>query len=147
MAAADSPRDPLLKHNPVTDEPTHPWNDPDGDGHNCVDCPSSSIWKCDKAHHLDHQVDITLDDRSVYVVEFDFRSDNGPRLVGPFGSKDEADEYVTSLNLRVAQWVVAPMTVPNYHLDDEATFTLEGGVEDDPSGTWDDLYSAQNDAG
>lgn len=34
-----------------TARPNHPWNDPDGDGHNCVDCPSSSIWKCDEDAH------------------------------------------------------------------------------------------------
>lgn len=31
--------------------PLHVWNDPDGDGHNCADCPSDSIWKCDEAAH------------------------------------------------------------------------------------------------
>lgn len=33
------------------DTPHHLWNDPDGDGHNCVDCSPDSIWKCDKNAH------------------------------------------------------------------------------------------------
>lgn len=37
----------------VRDEerPTHAWNDPDGDGHDCVDCHPESIWKCDRNAH------------------------------------------------------------------------------------------------
>lgn len=31
--------------------PKHFWNDPDGDGHNCEDCPEGSIWRCDEAAH------------------------------------------------------------------------------------------------
>lgn len=29
----------------------HFWNDPDGDGHNCVDCDPLSVWKCDRLAH------------------------------------------------------------------------------------------------
>jgi hypothetical protein len=36
-------------------KPTHPWNDPDNDGHNCIDCPTWSIWRCDEAVHLNVQ--------------------------------------------------------------------------------------------
>lgn len=36
--------------------PAHDWNDPDGDGHTCVDCPPESIWKCDEYAHT-HVVD------------------------------------------------------------------------------------------
>lgn len=32
--------------------PTHFWNDPDGDGHDCIDCPEGSIWRCDEPAHL-----------------------------------------------------------------------------------------------
>lgn len=32
-------------------QPKHFWNDPDGDGHNCEDCPEGSIWRCDEAAH------------------------------------------------------------------------------------------------
>lgn len=32
--------------------PLHVWNDPDGDGHNCADCPTDSMWKCDEAAHF-----------------------------------------------------------------------------------------------
>jgi hypothetical protein len=31
--------------------PKHFWNDPDGDGHDCEDCPEGSIWRCDEAAH------------------------------------------------------------------------------------------------
>jgi hypothetical protein len=32
--------------------PIHAFNDPDGDGHNCVDCSPDSMWKCDYGAHL-----------------------------------------------------------------------------------------------
>ncbi len=31
--------------------PDHPFNDPDRDGHTCVDCATESIWKCDAEAH------------------------------------------------------------------------------------------------
>jgi len=31
--------------------PQHFWNDPDNDGHDCIDCMPGSIWRCDKAAH------------------------------------------------------------------------------------------------
>src|SRR5258707_243619 len=39
--------------------PTHHWNDPDGDGHNCADCASDSMWKCDAAAHVPGHARIT----------------------------------------------------------------------------------------
>ena len=33
------------------DRPTHWWDDPDGDGHNCDFCDPDNIWKCDEAAH------------------------------------------------------------------------------------------------
>lgn len=36
---------------PESEYPQHPWNDPDNDGHNCVDCYPESIWKCDRYAH------------------------------------------------------------------------------------------------
>ena len=36
---------------PEVGRPDHPWNDPDSDGHDCVDCDPMSIWKCDRAAH------------------------------------------------------------------------------------------------
>lgn len=47
-------RDDALAALRATEEdprPDHPWNDPDGDGHNCVGCSPDSIWKCDWAAH------------------------------------------------------------------------------------------------
>jgi predicted Rdx family selenoprotein len=35
----------------TTPQADHIWNDPDGDGHNCIDCPNDSIWKCDESAH------------------------------------------------------------------------------------------------
>lgn len=32
--------------------PDHAWNG-DEHGHNCADCPSDSIWKCDRLAHLE----------------------------------------------------------------------------------------------
>jgi hypothetical protein len=36
----------------TTERPDHPWDDPDGDGHNCVTCvEQNSLWRCDKDDH------------------------------------------------------------------------------------------------
>ena len=49
-----------------------------------------------------------------YVVEFDHRSDNGPELVGPFDSREDANRWVNTLAGQgwSASWLVAPMTAP-----------------------------------
>lgn len=38
-------------------KPTHPWNDPDDDGHDCADCPDVSMWKCDRWAHPMYRTD------------------------------------------------------------------------------------------
>lgn len=48
-----------------------------------------------------------------FVVEFDHRSDGGPTLVGPFDSRDSADEWVGGLpNPLTASWCVVPLSEP-----------------------------------
>lgn len=57
----------------------------------------------------------------MYVVEFDSRSDGGPTLVGPFGSKPAGEEYVNGERDKAmkteghfdACWSVRPMHVPD----------------------------------
>lgn len=47
-----------------------------------------------------------------YVLNFDHRSDNGPVLVGPFDTRDEASAHVETLELESAVWEVAPLIDP-----------------------------------
>jgi hypothetical protein len=62
----------------ATVRPMHDWNDPDGDGHTCVDCPPESIWKCDERAHdtivdpieriLVHHLPIALENGDVFCM-------------------------------------------------------------------------------
>lgn len=35
----------------IGNRPHHVFNDPDHDGHDCVDCPDWSPWRCDELAH------------------------------------------------------------------------------------------------
>lgn len=35
----------------------------------------------------------------IWVVDFEYRQDNGPDLVGPFPSKEDAELYVLGLDI------------------------------------------------
>lgn len=56
----------------------------------------------------------------MWVVEFDHRSDGGPRLVGPFATVAAGERYVAALAARAmaatgdwdASWSVQPLYVP-----------------------------------
>lgn len=50
-----------MSPDPLDARPIHPWNDPDGDGHNCADCPPDSMWKCDRDAHLNGPFDVLSD--------------------------------------------------------------------------------------
>lgn len=43
----------------ILHKPDHPWNDPDGDGHDCVDCPEFSIWRCSQDAHPGQRTEFT----------------------------------------------------------------------------------------
>lgn len=43
------------------------------------------------------------------LVEFDYRSDGGPKRVGIFSSRLDAESYVKSLGPIDAEWCVAPV--------------------------------------
>jgi hypothetical protein len=47
-----------------------------------------------------------------YVLEFDYRSDNGPRLVGPFDSREETYAAVPVGAGFEAEWITRPLTPP-----------------------------------
>ena len=49
----------------------------------------------------------------VYVILFEYRSDNGPSLVGPFGTEAAAGRWVTALKLLDSKYSVLPMYVPD----------------------------------
>jgi hypothetical protein len=47
-----------------------------------------------------------------YVLEFDYRSDGGPRLVGPFNSREEAWAAVPVRDGFKAAYCVVPLAAP-----------------------------------
>lgn len=47
-----------------------------------------------------------------FVLEYDYREDGGPRLIGPFSTRGQADAYARNLNLREAAYCVCPITTP-----------------------------------
>lgn len=59
---ANPPKMPRLMGTPEP-RPTHRWNDPDGDGHNCADCPEVSMWKCDRLAHMHNAYDLLTDEQ------------------------------------------------------------------------------------
>jgi hypothetical protein len=54
----------------------------------------------------------------MFVVEFDRRSDDGPRLVGPFATKDAGNRWATDEGKRVmardGNWDCSYCVVPLY---------------------------------
>lgn len=48
----------------------------------------------------------------VFALEFDYRSDAGPRLVGPFASRGAAQTYALNLNLEESVYSICPMKCP-----------------------------------
>lgn len=49
----------------------------------------------------------------MFAIEFDHRSDGGPRLVGPFETRDAANEHADGLGLRDASFCVVPLADPS----------------------------------
>lgn len=47
-----------------------------------------------------------------FVVEFDHRSDDGPLLVGPFDTRDDADAWLEALPPMDYECNVAPVAAP-----------------------------------
>ena len=49
-----------------------------------------------------------------WVVDFDYRSDGGPALVGPFGSRDEAQSWTSGLHGPgwEAEFCILPVAAP-----------------------------------
>lgn len=48
----------------------------------------------------------------LFVVEFDERSDDGPRLCGPFRSRKAADEWASGLRLRYSAYGIVKLWIP-----------------------------------
>lgn len=50
----------------------------------------------------------------MWAVEFDYRSDSGPRLVGPFDTREQAQEWTDGLRgpRWEAEFCIAPMAPP-----------------------------------
>lgn len=58
-----------------------------------------------------------------YCLEFDMRSDGGPRLVGPFDTRGQAAAYARDLHLEEAVFSVCPIKSPTHgfgHYEDVA---------------------------
>lgn len=49
---------------------------------------------------------------SAFVIEFDYRSDDGPRLVGPFKSRTDADRWFNAQNIKTAEFSVVKLWQP-----------------------------------
>lgn len=47
-----------------------------------------------------------------FIVEFDYRSDDGPVRVGPFDSREDADAWLESLPPMDWECNVAPLAAP-----------------------------------
>jgi hypothetical protein len=47
-----------------------------------------------------------------YVIMFDYRSDGGPLLVGPFPTRWAATDYVHTLEPFDAEWMEVPVSKP-----------------------------------
>lgn len=56
-----------------------------------------------------------------YVVNFDYRSDSGPRLVGPFDTREQGDAYVRGLHLDGAEYSVSPLAAPESPATERST--------------------------
>jgi hypothetical protein len=61
-------------------------------------------------HHTNGATEVT----EQFIVEFDYRSDNGPRQVGPFNSREDARLYVQRIAHIgfEAEWNVSPLHPP-----------------------------------
>jgi hypothetical protein len=49
----------------------------------------------------------------MFVVDFEYRGDGGPRLIGPFGTKEAADRWVVHQRLGDGSWTVRLLYVPD----------------------------------
>lgn len=51
----------------------------------------------------------------MYILDFEYRSDGGPCLIGPFGTKDAADRWVgkQGMDLDCSPYQVKPLHVPD----------------------------------
>lgn len=48
----------------------------------------------------------------LFIVVFDYRSDDGPDLCGPFRTRKAADEWAMSLRLRETSYHIAKLWIP-----------------------------------
>lgn len=49
----------------------------------------------------------------MFVVQFDYRSDNGPTLCGPFATRAAADKWAAKQCPEASSWLVVPLFVPD----------------------------------
>lgn len=49
---------------------------------------------------------------SGWVFEFDYRADNGPRLVGPFDTREDGELWLLALDIGDFEGNFAPMVKP-----------------------------------
>lgn len=47
-----------------------------------------------------------------FVVEFDYRSDDGPDRVGPFRSRAAADRWASAQRISEASWQIVKLWIP-----------------------------------
>ena len=51
-------------------------------------------------------------DGPLFVVDFDYRSDDGPRLCGPFRTRTSAQEWAEAQPIPTAEWTVTKLWIP-----------------------------------
>lgn len=51
-------------------------------------------------------------DGPLFVVDFDYRSDDGPRLCGPFRTRTSAQEWAEAQPIPMAEWSVTKLWIP-----------------------------------
>jgi hypothetical protein len=49
----------------------------------------------------------------MYVLVFEYRSDDGPSLIGPFGTKEAAVRWVDKRGIEDCSYEVKPLHVPD----------------------------------
>lgn len=50
----------------------------------------------------------------MYVIEFDYRDDGGPTLIGPFATKPGAQRWVDVNGPATGSWNFRPLSVPDH---------------------------------
>ena len=65
----------------------------------------------------------------LFVVDFDHRSDDGPRLCGPFRTRKAAQEWAEAQPIPTAEWSVMKLWIPAIEAPDNGAPSEGGNAE------------------